>query len=193
MWGSIASSPLRLTTAVVSCIFQRSRVFRMTHVTAGTSVLLRCWYAFFLSIVQYCSYVSGSGDNCHLQRQVCAVARQWPDQGNGRLNHRLCVAGLRMLYKVNSNSKHCQYCDRAAQLVDGQYLLLLLYQLIYTSLKFVCLIHINSYKSFFLPAELGSWVEWRLPYVVSDFGTFNGFKGTVNRWLLPWACFNPGA
>ena len=29
-----------------------------------------------------------------------------------------------------------------------------------------------------------------IPYTVLDTGTLDGFKGAVNRWLLPWVCFS---
>ena len=40
----------------------------------------------------------------------------------------------------------------------------------------------------FLPAQTRVWND--LPYTVFDSGTLDGFKGAVNRWLLPWVCFS---
>ena len=56
----------------------------------------------------------GSEAECHLQlleRQVYSVARLCPDQSFLSLYHRRCVAGLSMLYKVNSNSNHCLFSE----------------------------------------------------------------------------------
>ena len=72
-----------------------------------TSVLLRCYYAFVLQILEYCSPVWGSGAECHLQllqRQVYSVARLCIDQTFLSLCHRRYVAALCMLDKINSNS-----------------------------------------------------------------------------------------
>ena len=46
-----------------------------------------------------------------LERQVCSVARLCQDESFLSLCHRRCVAGLSMLYKVNSNSNHCMYSE----------------------------------------------------------------------------------
>ena len=48
----------------------------------GTPVLLRCYYAFVLTILEYCSLVWGSAAECHqlLEHQVYSVARLCPDQ-----------------------------------------------------------------------------------------------------------------
>ena len=35
----------------------------------------------------------------------------------------------------------------------------------------------------FLLAQVRLWID--LPYIVFDTGTLDGFKGAVNRWLLP--------
>ena len=77
-----------------------------------TSVLLRCYFAFVLLILVYCSPVCGSAAECHLQlleRQVYLVARLCPDLSILSLCHRRRVAGLSMLYKVNSNSNYCLF------------------------------------------------------------------------------------
>ena len=61
-----------------------------------TSVLLRYYYAFVLSILQYCSHVWVSVAGCHLQLlelQVYSVASLSPDHTFLLLCHRLHVAG----------------------------------------------------------------------------------------------------
>ena len=74
---------------------------------ADTSVLLRCYFALVVPILEYCSPVWGLAAECHLQlleRQVYSVARFCPDQSFLSLCPRRRVAGLSMLYQVNSNS-----------------------------------------------------------------------------------------
>ena len=68
-------------------------------------MLLCCYYAFGLQILEYCSPVWGSDTECHLQlleRQMYSVARFCPDLTFLSLYHRRHVAALCMLYKVNS-------------------------------------------------------------------------------------------
>ena len=72
-----------------------------------TSVLLRCYFASVIPILEYCFPVLGSAAECHLQlleRQVYSVARLFPYQSFLSLCHRCRVAGLIMLYKDNSTS-----------------------------------------------------------------------------------------
>ena len=63
---------------VVSRVSQRIGILRMVNgVHANTSVLLRCYYAFILPILEYCSPVWGSAASSHLQlldRQIHAVS-----------------------------------------------------------------------------------------------------------------------
>ena len=92
---------------VVSRVSQRIGILRMVNgVYADTSVLRRCYYAFILSILEYCSPVWGSAASSHLRlldRQIHAVSRLCPDQILKPLNHRRCVAGMCMLYKIHSH------------------------------------------------------------------------------------------
>ena len=75
-----------------------------------TSVLVRCYFAFVLPILEYYSPVWGSAAECHLQileRHVYSVARLCPDQNFLSLCHERRVAGLSTtlwLGKVKSNS-----------------------------------------------------------------------------------------
>ena len=88
----------------------------MKHIFVGTSVLLRCYFAFVLTILEYCSPVWGSAAECHLQlleRQVYSVTRHCPNE-TFLLSHRRRIAGLSMLHKVNANSKHCVFSELAS-------------------------------------------------------------------------------
>ena len=97
----------------VSLVSQRIGILRLVRrIFVDTSVLLRCYFAFVLQILEYCSPVWGSAVECHLQlleRHVYSVARRGPDQSFLSLCHRRRVAGLSMLYKVNSISNHCLF------------------------------------------------------------------------------------
>ena len=95
---------------IVSRASQKINILRLVKcIFVDTSVLLRRNFSFVLAIPEYCSPVESTAE-CHLQlleHQVYSVARLCPDQSFLSLCHRRCVAGLRMLYKVNSNSNHC--------------------------------------------------------------------------------------
>ena len=69
---------------IVSRVFQRIVTLRLVkRVFVDTSVLLCCYYAFVLPILEYCSPVWRSAARCYLQlleRQVYSVARLFPEQ-----------------------------------------------------------------------------------------------------------------
>ena len=80
------------------------------RIFVDTSVLLLSYFAFVLQILEYCSPVWGSAAECQyqlLERPVYSVARHCTDQSFLSLFHRRRVAGLSMVFKVNSNSNHC--------------------------------------------------------------------------------------
>ena len=82
-----------------------------------TSVLLRCYFAFVLPILEYCSPVWGSAAECYLlllERQVYSVVRLCSNRSFLSLCHRRRIAGLSMLYKVNANSNHCLLIELAS-------------------------------------------------------------------------------
>ena len=69
---------------IVSRVPQRIGILWLAkRVFVDTSMLLRCYNALVLKILEYCSPVWGSAAECHLQlleRQVYSVARLCPDQ-----------------------------------------------------------------------------------------------------------------
>ena len=100
---------------IVSRVYQRIGILRLVkRVFVDTSVLLRCYYAFVLPILEYCSPVWGSAAKCNLhlfERQVHSVARLYHNQPFLLLCHRRHIAALCMLYKVNSNSNHYLFSE----------------------------------------------------------------------------------
>ena len=155
---------------------------------AETSVLLRCYFAFVLPILEYYSPVWGSAAGCHLQlfeRQVCSVARLCPNRTFLSLCHRRHVAALGMLYKVNSNSNHCLFSELPSSSVrvwhscaaDAAH-----------PLEFeVSRCKKSQFARCFLSSQTRVLNDH--PYPVFDTRTLDGFKEGVNRWLLPWVCF----
>ena len=73
-WQLVASHQTDLLTykehvrGIGSHISQRIGLLRLVkRVFSDTSVLLRCYYAFVLTILEYCSLVCRSAAECHLQ------------------------------------------------------------------------------------------------------------------------------
>ena len=85
---------------LVSCVSRRIVILRLAkHIFVDTSVLLLCYFAFVLPILEYYSPVWGSAAECHLdllEQQVYLVAMLCPNQ-SFLLCHRRHVAGLSML------------------------------------------------------------------------------------------------
>ena len=76
-------------------------------------MLLRCYFAVVLQILEYCFPMWESDADGLLQlreREVYSVARLCPDR-SFLLCHRRRVAVHSMLYKVNSNSNHCLFSE----------------------------------------------------------------------------------
>ena len=99
---------------IVSLVSQITGILRLVkRVFVNASVLLRCYYAFVLPNLEYCSPVWGSAAEYHLQllEARCSVTRLCPDQTFLSLCHRRHVAALCMFYKVNSNSNHCLFSE----------------------------------------------------------------------------------
>ena len=178
------SSPLSHVRGVLSRVSQRIGVLRMVNgVYADTSVLLRCYYAFILHILEYCSPVWRSAASSHLRlldRQIHAVFRLCPDQILKPLNHRRCIAGMCMLYKIHSNPKHCLYgelppaCQRVRHTRAA-------------AAAHSCELEVprcrtSQFGRCFLPAHVRMWND--LPSSVFDFCTLSGFKGAANLSLL---------
>ena len=99
--GSLTAGSPSKTVCVCSLTYLSKIFLRLVkRVLLDTSVLLRCYYAFVITILEYCSPVWRSAAECHLQlreRQVYSVARLCPDQTFLSLCHRRHVAALCML------------------------------------------------------------------------------------------------
>ena len=175
---------------IVSRVSQKIGILRLVkRVFVDTSVLLRCYYAFVLPILEYCSHVWGSAAECHLQllkRQVYSVARLCPDQTFLSLCHRYHVAALFMLYNVNSNSNHCLFGELPSASVRVRHTRAAAAA---HPLEFeVSRCRTYQFARCFLLAQTRVWND--LPYTVFDIGWLDGFKGAVNYWLLPRVCFS---
>ena len=174
---------------IVSRVSQRIGILRLVkRVFVNTSVLLRCYYAFVLPILEYCSPVWRSASKCHLhllERQMCSVARLCPDHTFLSSCHRRHVAALCMLYRVNSNLNHLLFSElpSASVRVRHNRAAAAAHPLELEVSK--C--RTSQFARCFLPAHIRVWND--LPYSVFDTGTLDVFKGAVNGWFLLRVCF----
>ena len=110
---------------VVSRGYQRIGILTLVkRVFVATSLLLRCYYVFVLTILEYCSPVWESAAECHrqlLERQVYSVARLWPDKTFVLLCYLGRVSALCMLYKGNLYSNYCLFNELPSASVRVQH------------------------------------------------------------------------
>ena len=100
---------------IVSSFSQRSCILGLVnHALVDTSVILRCYYAFVLPILEFYSPVQASAVWCHqlLERQVYSLVRLCPYQTFCR-----CVINVMLLDSVCcerliSNSNRCLFRER---------------------------------------------------------------------------------
>ena len=131
----------------------------------------------------------GSAAECQLQlveRQVLSVVRLYTDQSHLSLCHQRRVAGLGMLYKVNSNYNQCLFSELPSAFSGVRKI-----QAAGAAHPFECEVsrrRIFQFARCFLPAQVRMWND--LNYTVFDTGTLDGFMGAVNRWLFPSGGFS---
>ena len=156
-------------------VSQRIFILRLVkRIFRETSVFLRCYYL-VLQIVEYCSPVWGSAAECNLrnlERQVYSVARLCPDLSFLLLCHRRRVAGLSMLYKVNSNSNHCLFSGLPSVSIRFQNsgAAAAAHPLEFEVSRY----RTSQFARSFLPAQVRMWND--LSYTVLDTGALDGFK-----------------
>ena len=103
-------------------------------------MLLRCYYAFVLPILEYCSPAFWSAAECHvrlLERRVYSVVRLCPDQTLLSFCHRRHVAVLCLLYIARLVPNRINVCSVSFHLLLSEcHTSELLLQLIHYSLKY---------------------------------------------------------
>ena len=147
-------------------------------------MLVRCYFAFALQILGYCSPVWESAAECHLQllvRQVLSDTGLCLDQGFLSFCHRRRVAGLCMFYNVNSNSIHCLFNELPS--VSTKVLHILAAAGAHPLEFEISTSRTSLFARCFLPDQVRIWND--LGDTVFDTRTLDGCKGAVNRWLLP--------
>ena len=173
---------------ILSRVSQRIDILRLVkRIFVDTSVLLCCDFAFVLPILEYCSPVWGSAAECHLQlleRLHGVFGGQALSRSEFILSlcHRRRVAGLSMLYKVNSKSNHCLFRElpSASRRVRQTGVAAEVHPLGFE----VSRCRTSQFAWSVVPAQVRMWNNH--PYTVS----LDGFKGEVNHWLLPWVGFS---
>ena len=172
---------------IVSHATQRIGILRLVKlVFVDTSVLLRCFVATMLLFSQSLSIVLrcwGLLLNVIFSFSSARCIR-WPGIAVIRLScrcHRRHVAALRMLYKGNSSSNYCLFSELPSASVRVRHTRA-------AAAAHPLEFEVSRCRTYqlarrFLPAQTRVWND--LPYTVFDTGTLDGFKGAVNRWLLP--------
>ena len=105
-----------------------------------------------------------------------------------RVSCRCVIAGLFMLYKVISNSDHCLFNELPPLLLEFDILRCGRSSSIAVRSIKVLRCRMSQFARCFLPAQVRMWND--LPCTVFDTGTLDGFRGAVNRWLLPYVVFS---
>ena len=185
--STIATSPSKTMCVVLfPPVSQRRVILRLVkHTFVETSVLLRCYFVFVLPILGYCSPLKGSAAECHLQlleRQVYSVARLSLDQSSLSLSlcQRRCVAGLCILYKVNSNSNHRLFGELPSASTRVRHT-----RAAASAYPLECEVSrcsTSQYARSFMLAKVRMRND--LPYTEFDIGMLDRLKGAVNRLML---------
>ena len=162
----------------------------MERIFVGTSVIICCYFAFFLPIFEYCFLVCASAAECHHELLECliySVARLCPDQ-----SFLSCVINVMLLGWV------C--CTRLIQTLitvcsTSFHLLLLEFEFLSCSCGPVAAAYpvefevsrctMSQFARYILPAQVGIWNGM----TVFDARLMDEFKGAVNCRLLPWVVF----
>ena len=170
---------------IVPCVSQIIGILRLVkHVFVDTSVLLRCYNAFVLPILEYCSPCGGLLLNVIFSFSGVRCIRR-PGFAQIRLSCR-CVIDVIFL--------HCVCCTRLirTRIIDCSvsfHLLMSEFDIAELRLQLIKLefevsrCRTSQLPRCFLPAQIRLWND--LPYTVFHTGTLDGCKGAVNRWLLP--------
>ena len=148
-------------------------------------MLLCCYYAFVLTILQYCFPVWGSAAECHLQFlecQVYTVARHCLDHTFLSLCHRRhVVVELCLLYKVNLNSNHCLFSELPSASVRVRHIRAT--AAAHPLELEVSRCRTSQFQRCVLPDQVCMWND--LPYTVFDTRKLHRFTYAVSSWLLP--------
>ena len=149
-------------------------------------MFLRCYFTFVLPILEFCSLMWGSAATFSFLSARCI---RWPGfihQSFLSLCHRRHVARLCMLYNVYSNFNHCLFSElpHASTRVRDNPAAAAAHPLEFE----VSRCRTSQFARSLVPAQVRMWND--LLYIEFDTGTLDGFRGAVNRWLLPLVVFS---
>ena len=184
-WNLTASSPSKTTCVALFRVSQRIGSLRlMKRVFVDASMLLLCYYAFVLKILEYWSPVWGLLLNVIFSFSSARCIRG-PGFALIRVSCR-CVIDVMLL--------HCVLCRRLIRTliivysVSFHLLLSVRHSRAAASAHPLDELTTSQFARCFLPAQPRVWND--LPYNVFDTGTLNGFKEAVNRLFFPLLCFS---
>jgi hypothetical protein len=147
------------------------------------NIVRRCFFAFILPVLEYCSPVWGSSAASHLSlldRLVRSVSELCEVDDLVSLVHRRSVAGLCMFFKIYFNYAHplhdSVFVPAQRSRVTRTGVLAHTYEVVTMRCRTV------QFGRCFVPSFARLWNG--LPGTVFVGGSMNGFKGATNRWLL---------
>ena len=143
----------------------------------------RCFWAFVLPVLEYCSAVWCSAADTHLKLLECVVSGACSIAGgllNRDLSHRQSVAVLSMLYKIRCNPKHPLFGALPVPYVPVRVTRGALIAHRYTVAPPRC--RTSQYSRTFIPLSVSLWNNLVDP--VFDGAGLAGFKNRSNAFLL---------
>ena len=168
--------------SLVSRVSSKLGILRLARGVFGSpDIVRRCYYAFVLPVLEYCSVVWGSAAECHLtllDRLVHSAERLCPGQSFDSLGLRRRVASLCMLYKVFNNPDHYLYSRLPPLAVRGRHT-----RAAVAAHDFeleVCRCRTVQFGRSFVPRVVREWNG--LPEGVFS-GSLDQFKRSVNLFL----------
>ena len=198
-WNLTASPPSKNMGVVLYCFpcLSENWYFEVGDTYIGGHLCLRCYFAFVLPILEYCTPVWGELLNFIFSflSARCQEARLL-DSGQSDqalpwsefivvVSSTSCLWGFvcctRLVWTritVCSASFHLlliEFGNRAAAAA---------HPLEYKVSRCIT----SQFERCFLPAQVRMWND--LPYTVFDTGTLFGFNGSVSRCLLPWVLYS---
>ena len=168
----------------VANVSQRFCLLRLSKKIYGEpEIIKRCFNAFVLPCLEYCSNVWGSACDSHLSlldRLVRRASHLCPNVARHSLTHRRHVSNLCMLYKILENENHPLNPRLPSRWVPRRNTRLAANSHEYCRVE---LTHkTTQYSRTFVPKTIKIWNS--LPCTVFTGGTLSCFKSRVNRFLL---------
>ena len=170
--------------SVVSSVSRKIGILRLAwRVLREVTVVRRCFFAFVLPSLEYCSQVWGSAADTHLallDRLVQSVSALCPMLQLPCLSHRRKVAGVCVFYKICNNSGHFLHTMLPRPFTPARSTRAT--ETLHEFAREIQRCRTSQFQRCFIPAMVKLWNG--LPSEVFQSGTLEGFKRACNLALL---------